>query len=827
MGPPRPALQAPLALGLLLLLWGGRRAQDDVPENVSPVCPRDATRFKHLRKYVYNYEAESSSGVPGTADSRSATKINCKVELEVPQFCSFILKTSQCTLKEVYGFNPEGKALLKKTKNSEEFAAAMSKYELRLTVPEGKQVFLYPEQGEPKHILNIKRGIISALLVPPETEEANQVMFLDTVYGNCSTQFTVKTRKGTVATEISTERNLQQCDHFKPISTGVSPLALIRGMSRPLSTLISSSQSCQYTLDPKRKHVSEAICKEQHLFLPFSYKNKYGMMAHVTQTLKLEDTPKINSRFFGEGAKKVGLAFESTKSASLPKQADAVLKTLQELKKLSDSEQSAQRANLFNKLVTELRGLNNEAVTSLLPRLIEVSSPITLQALVQCGQPQCYTHILQWLKQMHAKPLLVDIVTYLVALVPEPSAQRLQEIFNMAREQRSRATLYALSHVVNSYHKTHPTETQDLLDIAGYLEEQIRDDCTGEEDYTELILRVIGNMGQTMEQLAPTLKSSVLKCIKSTKPSLLIQKAAIQALRKMELKDEEQGVLLQTFLDGASPGDKRLAAYLMLMRAPSQSDVNEIIQLLPREQNEQVKNFVASHIANILNSEELYVQDLKTLVKEALKESQLPTLMDFRKFSRNYQISKSVSLPSLDSASAKIEGNLIFDPNNYLPKESMLKTTLTVFGFAAADLFEIGLEGKSFEPTLEALFGKQGFFPDSVNKALYWVNGQVPDHVSKVLEDHFGYTKEDKREQDMVNGIMLSVEKLIKDLKSKDVPEARAYLRILGEELGFARLRDLKFLGELLLTNVPDSLSIPDTQTREGACTSSRETGLP
>lgn len=30
-------------------------------------------------------------------------------------------------------------------------------------------------------------------------------------------------------------------------------------------------------------------------------RNKYGMMAQVTQTLKLEDTPKINSRFFEEG----------------------------------------------------------------------------------------------------------------------------------------------------------------------------------------------------------------------------------------------------------------------------------------------------------------------------------------------------------------------------------------------------------------------------------------------------------------------------------------------------------------------------------------------
>ncbi|EHH21924.1 hypothetical protein EGK_05097 [Macaca mulatta] len=861
----------------LKTLGGGNPPGTQPPGGCSCI-PGDTTRFKHLRKYTYNYEAESSSGVPGTADSRSATRINCKVELEVPQLCSFILKTSQCTLKEVYGFNPEGRALLKKTKNSEEFAAAMSRYELKLVIPEGKQVFLYPEKDEPTHILNIKRGIISALLVPPETEETKQVLFLDTVYGNCSTHFTVKTRKGNVATEISTERDLGQCDRFKPIRTGVSPLALIKGMTHPLSTLISSSQSCQYTLDAKRKHVAEAICKEQHLFLPFSYKNMYGMGVQVTQTLKLEDTPKINSRFFGEGTKKVGLAFESTKSTSPPKQAEAVLKTLQELKKLTISEQNIQRANLFHKLVTELRGLSEEAVTSLLPQLIEVSRcspeayrlverelrqkilydfstlqgtgfrryedpqsplgtvldgaspvgnvpkesimalssklgfercPITLQALVQCGQPQCSTHILQWLKRVHANPLLIDVVTYLVALIPEPSAQQLREIFNMAREQRSRATLYALSHAVNNYHKTNPTGTQELLDIANYLMEQIQDDCTGDEDYTYLILRVIGNMGQTMEQVTPELKSSILKCVQSTKPSLMIQKAAIQALRKMEPKDEDQEVLLQTFLDDASPGDKRLAAYLMLMRSPSQADINKIVQLLPWEQNEQVKNFVASHIANILNSEELDIQDLKKLVKEALKESQLPTVMDFRKFSRNYRLYKSVSLPSLDPASAKIEGNLIFDPNNYLPKETMLKTTLTAFGFASADLFEIGLEGKGFEPTLEALFGKQGFFPDSVNKALYWVNGQVPDGVSKVLVDHFGYTKEDKREQDMVNGMMFTVQKLIEDLKSKEVPEARAYLRILGEELGFARLHDLQLLGKLLLTGARTLQGIP------------------
>ncbi|XP_035883587.1 apolipoprotein B-100 isoform X1 [Phyllostomus discolor] len=808
MGPPGPALLLP-GLLLLLLLGAGARAEDEVLENVSPICPKDATRFKHLRKYVYNYEAESSSGVPRTADSRSVTKINCKVELEVPQLCSFILRTSQCTLREVHGFTPEGRAMLKKARSSDEFSEAMSRYELRLAMPEGKRVVLYPEEEEPKHILNVKRGIISALLVPPETEEAKQVLFLDTVYGNCSSDFTVKTRKGNVATEISIERKLETCDHFEPVSTGVSPLALIKGTGHPLSTQISSSQSCQYTLDPKRKHVSEATCKEEHLFLPFFHENKHEMMTQVTQTLKLEDTPKINSRFFEEGAEEAGLAFESTKSTARPQQAEAALKTLRELQQLHASEENAQRANLFNKLVAELRGLDSAAVASLLPKLLQVSSPVTLQALIQCGQPQCYTYILQWLRSEKANPLLIDIVTYLVALTPEPSAERLQEIFNTAKEQQSRATFYALSHVINRYHETHPTETQDLLDIADYLLEQIQDDCAGNEEHTYLILRVIGNIGGTMEQLTPRLTSALLNCVRSAEPSLLIQKAAIQALRKMKNKDEVREVLLQTFLDAVAPGDKRLAAYLMLMRDPSQSDISNITQLLPGEQNQQVKNFVASHIANILNSEELYVQDLKELVKGALENSQLPTLMDFKAFSRNYHFSKSVSLPSLDPVSAKIEGNLIFDPSNYLPRESMLKTTLTVFGLASVDLFELGLEGKGFEPTVEAFFGKNGFFPDSVNKALYWVDGQVPDHVSKVLVDHFGYNKDDKHEQDMVKGIMLNLEKLFKDLKSEEFPEGRAYLRILGEELGFVRLHDLRLLGRLFLNGARTLTGIP------------------
>lgn len=47
---------------------------------------------------------------------------------------------------------------------------------------------------------------------------------------------------------------------------------------------------------------------------------------------------------------------------------------------------------------------------------------------------------------------------------------------------------------------------------------------------------------------------------------------------------------------------KRLAAYLILMRNPQESDLEMVKKLLNQEQNVQVKAFVSSHIYNIISS---------------------------------------------------------------------------------------------------------------------------------------------------------------------------------------------------------------------------------
>ncbi|XP_009962660.3 apolipoprotein B-100 [Tyto alba] len=795
---------------LLLLLSSGVLTQEDMPESGNPGCSKDATRFKHLRKYVYLYEAETSNGITGTADSRSGSKITCKVELEVPQLCHFILRTMHCSLRETFGVDTEGRAMLKKSKNSEDFANAMSKHELKFSIQDGTKVKLYPEKDEPLNVLNLKRGIISALLVPTETVENVKTISMDTVYGKCDSEVEFKSRKGNVAEDISINRDLKACDNFSPIRDYVSPIAIVKGLNIPLSTLLKSTQFCHYNIDAKKRHIRDAVCSEKHLFLPSSYKNRYGVMTEVNQTLKLEDTPKINNRNFdGDELEEKGLALEST-DAKFPRQEDAVLKTLQELQKLTASQQNQQRARLFYKFVSGLRSLHNTTLGSLVPKMMETSSSITVQALTQCGTPECYGAVLQILRTGNVNPLVVDLVTYTLGLLPSPTPGRIREILNMAQYQPSRASFYGLSHSVTKFYNEKMIVTEEIIDIADFMVSLLGTDCSAEDELTYLTLRAIGNMGAVMEKAKPNLKSFLKTCIRNEAVSLSVQKAAIQAFRKMTITEEDRSVFLKAFQEGDAPADKRLAAYLILMKNPSPSDLTKILRVLTKEKNEQVKSFIASHIANILDSEEVGIEELKSRVEEALKGNQVPTAKDFRKFSQNYQISKRVSVPGVDPVSAKVEGNVIFDPNSYVPKETMLKTTLNVYGFGPSDIFELGLEGKGFEPTLEALFGKKGFFPDTASKALYWVDGRVPEQVSKVLLDYFDYSQDGKQDQDIMKGIMLNLEKLIKELNNKDAPEGRAYLRILGEELGYMKLNDFKLLGSMILKSVKTLQTIPE-----------------
>ncbi|KAJ8333052.1 hypothetical protein SKAU_G00419480 [Synaphobranchus kaupii] len=266
-----------LCLVLLLSACALAQQANESGEEQTPACFL-ATRYKNFKKYEYHYVAEAQNGVSGTANLKNGPKITCKVELEVPQTCSFVLRTEGCVLSEVSVMDSEGLPVYGRAAGSDAFKAAMEKNPLKFMVEKTAEVNLFPEPDEPTNILNVKRGIISALMVPISEEDGNVNM--PTVHGQCRTALTVNARRD-IATDVTITRDLTACKNFSPMSDYVSPLALISRTNTPLSKLISSSQSCNYQFDNRRKHMTEATCMEKHIFLPFSNQDEYGITSHV------------------------------------------------------------------------------------------------------------------------------------------------------------------------------------------------------------------------------------------------------------------------------------------------------------------------------------------------------------------------------------------------------------------------------------------------------------------------------------------------------------------------------------------------------------------
>uniref|UniRef100_A0A6Q2YN66 Vitellogenin domain-containing protein n=1 Tax=Esox lucius TaxID=8010 RepID=A0A6Q2YN66_ESOLU len=741
-----------------------------------------SARFRTFKKYVYHYTTESKNGVTGKSNLSNGPKVTCQVELEVPQECSFVLHTVDCALSEVSLIDTQEGVVYRQAAGAEAFKAAMEKNPLKITWDPVTGIRLYPELDEPVNILNIKRGIISALNVPVMEEERNSLM--DTVHGLCKTDYMVNTRKDT-DTQLTLTRDLSQCDQFRSMKLPSSPLTLLPSLHGPLSKLIRSTQDCIYQFDNKRKHMTNAVCTEMHIFLPFSHNNS-GIFSVVTQNLILQDSAKINNKVFEAEVshiKPLHMEYPEDKASAQTK--DALLRTLRDLNALSSTGQGQRRPGLFQKLVSELRSLKNKTLSLAMEEMMGESSALTWQALTQCGTPECTSAILQVIKTMDSSAVVRDAIVYALSLQPSPDAHRVRDMLSLAQHKQSKSIMYALANTVRKFHPGH--QTPEVKEVSKFVH-TLLGDCSGDEDMTFLTLRIVGVMGKAMQStwdVSKGMKEALINCVKKG-TSLSVQKAAMQAFRLMDMDQEVRETLLEEYQDAEGPVQKRVAAYLMLFKTPDRALLSNVITTLKGEQDPQFKSFVVSHLDNIRHSDDPKMQQIKLYIKEALQDYWHPA-NQFSTMSRNYK---------MDTAMGSIKGNIIFDSTDILPKEVLFETTLNAFGYNT-DMIEFGIEGNGFNPTLEALFGEQGFFPDSVSKAMFWAGDKMPDVVQRVLEKWIAPLRSERRKrQELIRNIGHNFQKLVRELHSQDSPEAMAYLRILGDEVGYIKSSEIENMAQ-------------------------------
>nr|XP_046147115.1 apolipoprotein B-100-like [Oncorhynchus gorbuscha] len=748
-----------------------------------------ARRYKSLHKYEYQYEAESLNAIKGASNLMNGPKCSCKVEIEVPQSCSYILRTTGCSLSEVVDMDAEGKPVFGPAPGSDAFTAAMEKHPLKVVVEGVYDVKLYPEEDESVTILNIKRGIVSALAVPLLEEENNKKM--PTIHGMCKTNYIVNAMED-IATDITLNRDLSKCDHFIPQRDHTSPLALISGMHYPLAQLIRSSQTCNYKFDNDKKHMTSSACTENHILVPFSHKGEYGVTNIGKQFLTLLEVSTYNERVFDHNVANLkGLPMEAAEDKSVVQDKDAPLAVLRELATLSNGEK---RAHLFQQLVSMVRGMKTETLSPAIPEALKVSRPLTYQVLAQCGTPECSSAIMQILRTFDNSAFEVDAIVFAMGLVPNPSALLVNDMLAMARYKQSKPILYALSNVVKRFYMAEGKVTPEIEAVAEFAVAQLGD-CTGDNEQNFLVLRVIGNMAAAMGAASPALKSAVIQCVNEPAASLEVQQAAIQAFRQTPVPEEGREVLMQVLLNGASPLQKRVAAYLVLMKDPQPAELAQLAAALPIEEDQQAKSFVISHLTNILASTAAETQELRQKILDALQGNEVGIVMDPTKFSRNYMI-------------GSVQGNMLFEGTSYLPKEVMLEMTLKAFGYNV-DMMEVGMEGKGLEPTVEALFGENGFFPDTVLKIVYFVSDKMPLQVNEVMKRMMPALKKDRMKrqasQNIVREIGRNLNRLVRDLKAQESPEAMIYLRLLGNELGYLKTNEIEkmaYSAGLMIDNV-------------------------
>ncbi|KAF3849984.1 hypothetical protein F7725_019703 [Dissostichus mawsoni] len=297
-------------------------------------------------------------------------------------------------------------------------------------------------------------------------------------------------------------------------------------------------------------------------------------------------------------------------------------------------------------------------------------------------------------------------------------------------------------------------------------------------------------MAAAMGAAGPALRSAVIQCVNQPAASLAVQQAAIQAFRLTPVPEEASQIHSKERDSHASafgrckPNAKAYCCISGTHERPQPTELAQLADALPNEQDQQVKSFVISHVTNILSSTEPATKELRQKILDALQGNEVGAPMDPTKFSRNYKI-------------GSVEGNMFFEGSSYLPKEVMLEMTLKAFGYDI-DMMEVGMEGNGFEPTVEALFGKNGFFPDTALETMYFVSENMPLRVNEILQNMLPALKKDRKKrqasQNLMREIGRNLHKLVNEMKTAQSPEAMVYLRLLGNELGYLKTNEMEEL---------------------------------
>ncbi|KAI8509667.1 hypothetical protein Bbelb_120950, partial [Branchiostoma belcheri] len=389
-------------------------------------CSRHCTESNVLdyrigRTYRYRYDAKTTTQLVGSSDDTSGLEIAATVDLEVLSKCELVLRLSDVDLKEA-----SRQALMVTSSNKREFQRALERHPLRFSFQDGVIPEICPSAEEETWVVNIKRGILSALQnsylsqrrtdmeefrpyvttafvgkndphfgtqAPKQshTRSANKdggqrrehaprgwliqsedcrhgngrIALSTDVTGSCDVEYEAVDERG-LTTQYKRTKTFQRCsDRRLGSETGIQANFYNKQSDRP--HILDSNQECTHTVD-SNSVIESVTCTERHLLRPFSH-GENGATVRSTQTLQLTpQRPRTKSSLLsGLGFSRSDLRFEHD-SRDSQSAAGRVEQTLRDLCAQTAEDVRPETPALFSRLVYQMRAMNVQEMRSTVAR---------------------------------------------------------------------------------------------------------------------------------------------------------------------------------------------------------------------------------------------------------------------------------------------------------------------------------------------------------------------------------------------------------------------------------------------------------------------------
>ncbi|XP_038618739.1 uncharacterized protein LOC119942156 [Tachyglossus aculeatus] len=642
--------------------------------------------FPKGSRHSYRYSTTTRTALQGPGAESSSITLDCLVTVDIIGHCRMVLRLQDIHLKS----SPASKE--EPLKELESLRVTLGRFPLLFAFHDGKIPMICPRRGEPRWVLNIKRGILSLLQSHPGTTVPETIEEVD-VLGKCPTRYEQK------GSWLLKTKNLAHCSHRHTEVTSLRSEAL-PGVAEPvLASQVACSQSFQAAV------LGETTCVESHVAaLPFSGKGS-SVQTQIRSTLFL-------LRMGVEAASSTGDSGDLYATDLLYEQEGWAMKAepaevTETVRKLCQTQTANfETSDLFMVLVFELRGLTTDALMGLWRsssfKCRNNWQPL-VDALPSCGTEACVALMKELISSREVEAEEVESFLWSLAFIPEPTAGMVHLLLPLLQAPEASVSAFlgvtALVHNLCTVSEgcEHLPAVRAAIRI---LKAALGRNCTAQEpeeiSQVQLVLKAVGNAGLAAVPLIPVLSSCATQ---KSNPSG-VRLAAVQAFRRLPCS-ADRSVLSRLYRSTEEDTEIRITAYSHLMKCPSEEVFIQVQQTLAEESSSQVGAFVWSHLSQLLETTDPKKQPLR----EALPDDIISQEFDLETW--KYSSFSDVTFRSASGGvGANLEAAVVFTPASFLPRSIMANLTVHSMG-RAVNLLELTLRLENAVELVRKLFGQR------------------------------------------------------------------------------------------------------------------------